>query len=130
MDIAKAFSWRQLQKRCLRRLKLAATTRGSRNRILRRVLIAWNKTTQRIRSLRRRGDAMEGRMRRYHAQLVWRTWRRERHVQNIVEVAAVERLQDANGYQLGLHALSLWRGDDRTATLIRSWRDWRRGIHR
>ena len=69
-------------------------------------------------------------MLRYHKMLVWKTWRRERHVQAILDVAAVCRLQDCNGYQLALHAVASWRGDASTAALIRCWRDWRRGCKR
>jgi hypothetical protein len=111
-------------------MKRASESHGARARILRRVMLAWSHVAHKIRSLRERSQQTEDRMRRYHAQLVWKTWRRERHVQTIIEVAAVEKLHEAAGYQLALHALSLWRGDESTATLIRCWRDWRRGIHR
>ena len=84
MRTALEFSDGRLLRECLYLLRRASQTHGARVRLFRRVMTAWSRAAKALKSLKLRQVATEKRMHTYHVNLVWRTWRRERHVQTVI----------------------------------------------
>ncbi len=104
--------------------------RGARNRIARRALFAWRRIAHRLHTLKHLEKVQMVAVQRRCMNTTWSTWRREKHVQGILEAYGVHRLQDTNGFQLGRLVLARWRGDGAANAVITCWRAWRRSVRR